>query len=103
MAIFLTTVARKVQDFDMVMGLLVMPMFLFSGIFVPVARFPEPVQWIIHMMPLYHAVAMLRQLTTGNISPSIVWHLAYLMTLGITAFSVAMYRLERALINERYP
>ena len=77
MAIFLTTVARKVQDFDMVMGLLVMPMFLFSGIFVPVARFPEPVQWIIHVMPLYHAVAMLRQLTTGNISPSIAGHLAY--------------------------
>lgn len=99
MAIFLTTVARKVQDFDMVMGLLVMPMFLFSGIFVPVARFPEPVQWIIQVMPLYHAVAMLRQLTTGNISPSIAGHLAYLITLGTIAFSVAMYRLERALIK----
>jgi lipooligosaccharide transport system permease protein len=50
-------------------------------------------------MPLYHAVAMLRQLTTGNISPSIAGHLAYLTTLGIIAFSVAMYRLERVLIK----
>ena len=53
----------------MVMGLLVMPMFLFSGIFVPVARFPEPVQWIMQATPLYHAVALLRQLTTGDIEP----------------------------------
>ena len=99
MAISLTTFARKVQDFDMVMGLLVMPMFLFSGIFVPVARFPEPVQWIMRATPLYHAVAMLRQLTTGAVGISIFGHLAYLVALGLTAFCVAMYRLERTLIK----
>jgi lipooligosaccharide transport system permease protein len=99
MAISLTTFARRVQDFDMVMGLLVMPMFLFSGIFVPVARFPEPVQWIMRATPLYHAVAMLRQLTTGVIGVSIVGHIGYLVALGLTAFCVAMYRLERTLIK----
>lgn len=99
MAICLTTIARKVQDFDMVMGLLVMPMFLFSGIFVPVARFPEPVQWIVRATPLYHAVAMLRQLTTGGVSVSLAGHLACLVAAGTIAFCVAMYRLERALIK----
>lgn len=99
MAICLTTIARKVQDFDMVMGLLVMPMFLFSGIFVPVARFPEPVQWIMRATPLYHAVGLLRQLTTGTVSISIAGHLAYLVVGGIVAFCVAMYRLERALVK----
>ena len=59
MAICLTTIARKVQDFDMVMGLLVMPMFLFSGIFVPVSQFPDAVQWLMQGTPLYHAVSML--------------------------------------------
>lgn len=99
MALCLTTIARKVQDFDMVMGLLVMPMFLFSGIFVPVARFPEPVQWIMRATPLYHAVAMLRQLTTGNVSLSIGGHLAYLVIAGVLAFGIAMHRLERTLIK----
>ena len=99
MAICLTTFARKVQDFDMVMGMLVMPMFLFSGIFVPVTRFPEPVQWIVRATPLYHGVGLLRQLTTGNVNAGIMEHLAYLVLAGIAAFCVAMYRLERTLIK----
>jgi lipooligosaccharide transport system permease protein len=99
MALCLTTIARKVQDFDMVMGLLVMPMFLFSGIFVPITRFPEAVQWIMRATPLYHAVGLLRQLTTGSVSIAIAGHLAYLVVAGIVAFCVAMYRLERTLIK----
>ena len=99
MAICLTTFARKVEDFDMVMGLLVTPMFLFSGIFVPVTRFPEPLQWLLYATPLYHAVSMLRQLTTGIVSASIFLHLVYLALAGCIAFCVAMYRLERTLIK----
>ncbi len=99
MAICLTTFARKVQDFDMVMGLLVMPMFLFSGIFVPIERFPGVVQWIMRVTPLYHAVSLLRQLTTGAVNLAIVGHLAYLIVAGVAAFALAMHRLERALIK----
>jgi lipooligosaccharide transport system permease protein len=99
MAVCLTTFARKIQDFDIVVGLLVMPMFLFSGIFVPIERFPELVQWIMRATPLYHAVALLRQLTTGAIELTVVGHLAYLIIAGIVAFAVAMFRLERALIK----
>lgn len=99
MALCLTTFARKVQDFDLVMGGLVMPMFLFSGIFVPLTQFPAPVQWLMLATPLYHAVALLRQLTTGAIDPSGAGHLAYLVAAGAIAFTVAMHRLERALIK----
>jgi lipooligosaccharide transport system permease protein len=99
MSLCLMTFARKVQDFDMVMGLLVMPMFLFSGIFVPISRFPETVQWLMRATPLYHAVGLLRQLTTGSVSISIAGHLTYLIVGGTVAFCVAMYRLERALIK----
>ena len=99
MAICLTTFATKVEDFDMVMGLLVTPMFLFSGIFVPVTRFPEALQWVLPATPLYHAVAMLRQLTTGAVSAGIMVHVGYLIVAGTAALCVAMYRLERKLIT----
>ena len=62
-------------------------------------QFPEPVQWIVRVTPLYHAVGLLRQLTTGNVSAGIMGHLAYLVVAGIAAFCVAMYRLERTLIK----
>jgi lipooligosaccharide transport system permease protein len=99
MALCLTSFARKIQDFDMVVGLLVMPMFLFSGIFVPITQFPEAVQWIVRATPLYHAVGMLRQITTGTIEVTIAGHAAYLVAGGVVAFAVAMHRLERALVK----
>lgn len=99
MALCVTSFARKIQDFDIVMGLLVMPMFLFAGIFFPVTQLPEPVQWMLLLVPLYHAVELLRQLTTGLVTPGILLHLAYLLLAGSLAFLVAMQRLERALIK----
>jgi lipooligosaccharide transport system permease protein len=99
MALCVTSFVRKIQDFDIVMGLLVMPMFLFSGIFFPVSQFPQPVQWIVSAFPLYHAVELLRQLTTGTVGPAIAVHITYLAAVGTIAFFVAMQRLERALVK----
>lgn len=99
MALCLTTVARRVEDFDVVMGLVVMPMFLLSGTFFPVSRFPFPFEWIVQIVPLYHAVEMLRQLTTGAVRPSLAGHAAYLLLAGAACFIIAMRRLERALIK----
>lgn len=99
LALCITSFAKKVQDFDIVIGLLVMPSFLFSGIFFPVAQLPELVQWVIALVPLYHGVELLRQLTTGAVTGAIVVHLGYLAIVGSVAFLVAMRRLERALVQ----
>jgi lipooligosaccharide transport system permease protein len=98
-ALAITSFVRKIQDFDIVMGLIVMPMFLFAGTFFPVENFPTFVQWLIQLVPLYHGVEMLRQLTTGNVDLTIWVHVAYLVAVGVAAFAIAMRRLERALIK----
>jgi lipooligosaccharide transport system permease protein len=95
----ITTFVRKIQDFDIVVGLAVMPMFLFSGTFFPVSRVPLIPRIIIELLPLYHGTAMLRQLTIGAMDRTFAVHVGYLMILGATAFAVAMRRLERALIK----
>ena len=99
MALCLTTFVRTREDFDLVMGLLVMPMFLFSGIFFPVSQMPSAVQWLFQIVPLYHAVALLRALTTGAVGLTTLGHLLFLVAGGTLAFFVAMRRLERALIK----
>jgi len=98
-ALCVTSFARKIQDFDVVVGLLVMPMFLFAGTFFPVESMPAPARVVVQILPLYHAVQLLRQLTTGLVGPTILVHVAYLVALGVAAFLVAMRRLERALIK----
>jgi lipooligosaccharide transport system permease protein len=95
----LTSFVKKIQDFDIVTGLFIMPMFLFSGIFVPITQFPKQVQWIVQAAPLYHGTAMLRQLTTGAVGPEIFIHIGYLLAVGAAAFTLAMLRLERALVK----
>lgn len=99
MALCVTSFVQRVEQFDIVMGLVVMPMFLFSGTFFPVSRFPDSLEWVVQAVPLYHAVEMLRQLTTGAIQPSLAFHITYLLLAGAGAFVVAMWRLERALIK----
>jgi lipooligosaccharide transport system permease protein len=99
MAVFMTTVVRTWQDFDIVQGLVVLPMFLFSGTFVPLTQFPGPVRWVVSALPLYHATALLRQLTTGRVDGAIVWHIAYLAMLGGVALIATLRRLERAVVK----
>ena len=98
-ALCITSFVRKIQDFDVVIGLFVTPMFLFSGAFFPVQQLPSAVQWLILATPLFHAVEMLRQLTTGSVNASLFFHAGYLVLIGCAAFTVAMTRLERALIR----
>jgi lipooligosaccharide transport system permease protein len=95
----ITTFVRKIEDFDSVVGLAVMPMFLFSGTFFPVSRVPLIPRIVIELLPLYHGTAMLRQLTTGAIDRTFALHVAYLVIVGATALAVAMRRLERTLIK----
>ena len=99
MAICLCSFVRKREDFDVVMGVLIMPMFLFSGTFFPITQMPSALQLIFQIVPLYHAVALLRALTTGVVTVAVVWHTSYLIAGGAVAFVMAMRRLERSLIK----
>ena len=99
MALCLCSFVRNREDFDKVMGLLVMPMFLFSGIFFPVTQMPGGLQTVVQVVPLYHAVALFRALTTGAVDVWTAWHVAYLLIGGTLGFLVAMRRFERTLIK----
>ena len=63
------------------------------------ARVPPIPRLVIELLPLYHGTAMLRQLTTGAVDRTLALHVGYLVILGVTAFAVAMRRLDRALIK----
>jgi lipooligosaccharide transport system permease protein len=99
LALAATSLVRTIHDFDLVMGLAVMPMFLFSGIFFPITQLPAWGQWLATVSPLYHAVSVLRQLTTGTVDLSMAGHFAYLLAVGCGGFLVAMRHLERRLVK----
>jgi lipooligosaccharide transport system permease protein len=75
--------------FSVVFRFVITPLFLFSGVFFPVARFPEPLRTIAWFTPLFHGVELVRGLMLGTIqSPIWIVHIAYLLimlAIGIAA------------------
>ena len=56
-----TTFMKRWQDFDLV-TVVMQPLFLFSGTFFTLELYPAPLQVLVQLTPLYHAVALLRAL-----------------------------------------
>ena len=92
-----TTFMRSWQDFDLVQ-LAILPLFLFSATFYPLSTYPSGVRVVVEFTPLYHGVALLRELTLGAVGWSALAHVAYLFALGTTGVMVAGRRLERRLL-----
>jgi lipooligosaccharide transport system permease protein len=94
-----TSYLRTVNDFDIPMGLIVMPMFLFSGTFFPIDIYPEPIQWLMQINPLYHSISLMRGLSTGLVGWQQVWDFAFLAGLFALCMWLAMRQMERKLIK----
>lgn len=94
----LTTWMRSWQDFDFI-TLAVLPMFLFSGTFFPLERYPDGVEWLVQLTPLYHGVVLTRGLTTGALESEMLLALAYLLTVGSVGLLVASRRLGTILLR----
>jgi lipooligosaccharide transport system permease protein len=45
----------------------VVPLFLFSGTFFPISQLPHALQYLAYVTPLYHGVALCRDLTLGQV------------------------------------
>lgn len=93
-----TSFMRTWQDFDLIQ-LVVLPMFLFSGTFFPLDRYPEAVRIIIQLTPLYHGVDLLRTLSLGIIGPSTLVHVVYLTVMGACGLFVVSRRLDKLLLK----
>jgi lipooligosaccharide transport system permease protein len=92
----LTTFMRSWFDFDYVQ-LAIIPLFLFSATFFPLAEYPDAVAWLVRLSPLYQGVAIERALVLGDPSPVLLLHGAYLVVMGWVGLRVAGRRLGRML------
>jgi lipooligosaccharide transport system permease protein len=97
-----TSFMRTVQDFDLPMGLVVMPMFLFGGVFFQLDVYKDVspiIPWIIEALPLYRGVHLFRSLSTGLIDLSILFDVAYLLVFTAIGLWIAMGQMERRLVK----
>lgn len=92
----ISTLIRGWQDFDLVFtGQFAM--FLFSGTFAPTQNYPVGVEILIWITPLYHAVELVRGLTTGVLSLSMLGNVAYLIVMAAIGLYLAGRRMTKVL------
>lgn len=92
------TYMRTWADFDYIQ-LAIMPMFLFSATFFPLTTYTPALQWVVQATPLYHGVAMTRELMLGDVSVAMVAHVAYLVAMGLLGTVWTAGRIERLLLR----
>jgi len=95
-----TSYLRTVNDFDIPLGLIVMPMFLFSGTFFPIdGVLPAWLVTVITFTPLYHGIELIRGLSTGIVGLEHLVSLGYLVGFFLLCMWIAMRQMERKLIK----
>jgi lipooligosaccharide transport system permease protein len=94
----MTTWMKSWQDFEYVQ-LVIMPMFLFSGTFYPLATYPSGLEWVVQATPLYHGVNLCRGLATGSIGWEALVAVGYLTAMGTLGMYVASRRLGKLLLH----
>ena len=91
-----STYIRSWFDFDFI-NLALLPMFLFSGTFFPMSRYPDWLRVVVRCTPLYQGVALERALALGHPTWASIGHALYLAALGLTGMRIAARRLTMIL------
>jgi lipooligosaccharide transport system permease protein len=89
---------RNWQDFDLIQ-LVMLPMFLFSATFYPISVYPEVLEWVVRILPLYHGIELVRSLATGTPEAFQLVNIAYLLTLGMVGMLLASRRIDGLLLK----
>jgi lipooligosaccharide transport system permease protein len=94
LGLIMTALAPSYDFFMYYFTLLITPMMMLSGVFFPVAQLPLALQHVSAVLPLTHAIDLVRPLLNGYLPQDIALHLGVLLayTLGGFYISLVLFR-----------
>jgi lipooligosaccharide transport system permease protein len=96
--VLMAAVVSKIDSFNYVTTTVITPLFLVSGTFFPIDQLPEWAQVVANINPLYHCVELVRHAVFGFETVDLA-HLAVLLTFALVMWRLAIWRLEKRLID----
>ena len=75
------------------------PMFIFSGVFYPIATLPDFARILVEILPLSHAVALVRPLVAGQALTDVALHIGVLLAYTVVGYVAASIFIRRRLIK----
>jgi lipooligosaccharide transport system permease protein len=94
----MAAVSPSYDFFAYYVTLVVTPMFIFSGVFYPIRTLPDFAQTIVQLLPLSHAVALVRPLVFGTEIVNPLLHLAVIAGYAVAGYLLATVFVRRRLI-----
>ena len=86
--------------YALVFRLGMIPLFLFSGAFFPIANLSPVMEWLARVTPLWHSVDLARMLVLGQVDLGLTLvHVVYLATMAGLGWWLTVRTLQRRLIT----
>jgi lipooligosaccharide transport system permease protein len=99
LGVFAAALVAKIDHFNYIQSALITPLFLVSGTFFPIDALPRGFQIASQFNPLYHCVEMVRHAVLTGFEAVDVWHFGVLIAFALGSWRLAVWRLERRLIE----
>jgi lipooligosaccharide transport system permease protein len=96
-ALFVTSIVPAIYTFNFFFTLFITPMFLLSGVFFPLTRFPEIVQKLSWIAPLTPVAHLARGLFQGEFQSNMILALGLIIIWTVVFFSITLVTLRRRL------
>jgi lipooligosaccharide transport system permease protein len=97
--VLIAAVAKTIDNFNYVTSAVLTPMFLVAGTFFPISSLPPGLRTIAEFNPLYHCVALVRDVSLDTIGTADLLHAGVLIAFAVLMWRLAIWRLERRLID----
>jgi len=93
-----SAVLENDYGFAVLLRFVVVPLFLFGGVFYPVSQLPLVLEQLAYLTPLWHGVALSRELALGTATlGATLLHVAYLAVWIVVGFVFAARNYQRRL------
>lgn len=97
-AIVMASISKGYEFFSYYFTLVITPMFMLCGVFFPTRTLPELVQYAVNVLPLTHAVQLVRPIIAGQPISHIALHLGVLIAYALASYYLAVILVRRRLI-----
>ncbi len=99
LGLIMTALSPSYDFFMYYFTLAITPMVLLCGVFYPTDQLPAFLQHVAAVLPLTHAIDIVRPLVLGHIPPGWAWHALVLFAYGALGFWLALVLTRRRLLR----
>jgi lipooligosaccharide transport system permease protein len=99
LSLLVTSFVKNINHFNFYFTGFISPMFFFSGVVFPVSNLPPYVRPFAEVVPLTHAVRLVRAVCTASYQPAQLLDLLYIAVFTVVVGWFAIRRLKKRLVS----